>query len=297
MKKNSIEFFDRESGKICTETVMGDGALRFAYNTLAGRVLWGFLFNSALPSKWMGRYYDSPKSHKKIPQLAYLPGLRLNEAEKEWQEYNTFNDFFTRKLKPGMRPFIADENVVCSPADGRLLVYPDVDKDIKIPVKGAVRSLETLCAQSLDAKRYHVAVFRLAPVDYHRFHYPCDCEQAAPARLIPGKYHSVNPIAFYKAPDVFVENARTVTELTHPKLGKFLYLDVGAFGVGSIVQTASTGHHAKGDEKGYFKFGGSTVILLFDADKFAFDTDLLTHSAGGMETLIRCGTSIGTITV
>ena len=93
----------------------------------------------------MGKYYDSPKSHKKIPQLANLPGLRLNEAEKSWQEYGSFNDFFTRKLKPGMRPFVADENVVCSPADGRLLVYPDVDKTAKIPVKGAVKIVKMKC--------------------------------------------------------------------------------------------------------------------------------------------------------
>ena len=295
MSKPAIQFFDRETGTVCTETVMGDGALRFAYETLAGRALWSLLFHSALPSKLMGRYYDSIKSHKKIPALAYLPGLRLHEAEKTWQEYGSFNDFFTRKLKPGARPFIPQDNVACAPSDGRLLVYPDVEKDAQIPVKGAVRSLECLCGKTLEAKRYHVAVFRLAPVDYHRFHYPCDCEQSTPARVIPGKYHSVNPIAFKHAPDVFVENARTVTELTNKHLGKFFYLDVGAFGVGSIIQTASTGHHAKGDEKGYFKFGGSTVILLFDADKFQFDEDLVQHSANGMETLIRCGASIGTM--
>ena len=291
-ESQGIKLIDRESGKICTETVMGQGALKFAYETLMGRSLWGLLFNTALPSRLMGKYYDSEISRKKIRSLAFMPGLRLEDAEKDWQEYTSFNDFFTRRLKAGVRPAAPGDDVLCAPADGRLLVYPDVDREAEVPVKGALRSLESLCGQSLPAKKYHVAVVRLAPVDYHRYHYPCDCEQLAPSRRIAGKYHSVNPIAFRKAPDLFVENARAVTELINPLFGSFFYLEVGAFGVGSIIQTSDTGVHAKMDEKGFFKFGGSTVILIMDAQKTIFDADLLQNSAQGIETLIRCGTRI-----
>ncbi len=293
MSENEIKFIDRETGKLCTETVMGDKALRFAYDTLAGRVLWPGLFYTGFPSWLMGKFYDSSLSHQSISKLVQLPGLRADEAEKNWHEYTSFNDFFTRRLKSGLRTASPDANELCSPADGRLFIYPDVDSKKEIPVKGAVHSLEHLCTRQLDGKRFHVAVVRLAPVDYHRFHYPCDCYQNENPIKISGKYHSVNPIAFKRAPDVFVENARCVTDLDSPVFGKIIYIEVGAFGVGSIIQTASGGEHKKMDEKGFFKFGGSTVILLMDAEKIKIDDDLLQNSGNGMETLIRCGSRIG----
>jgi len=183
--------------------------------------------------------------------------------------------------------------VLCSPADGRLLIYPDVEKDVKIPVKGAVRSLESLCAMELPAQKYSVAVIRLAPIDYHRYHYPCDCNDDGKMIKVKGKYHSVNPIAFAKAPDLFVENTKVVTPLCSPVFGKFFFLEVGAFGVGSIVNTAVAGKHEKLDEKGFFKFGGSTVILVMDAEKIKFDPDLIRNSANKVEMLVRCGEKIG----
>ena len=288
-----IKFIDRETGAPCTESVMGDGALRFAYETLAGRMLWPLLFSTRMVSAMLGLYYDSRLSHRSIPSLAAMPGLRADEAEKPWQEYSTFNDFFTRRLKPDARPVAPGADVLCAPADGRLKLYTRIARDAKIPVKGAVRSLETLCGRELPDAAYDAAVVRLAPVDYHRFHYPCDCVQKEEARRIPGKYHSVNPIAFRRAPDVFVENARTVSELESPVFGEIIYIEVGAFGVGSIVQTAGAGSHEKMAEKGFFKFGGSTVILLLRAGAATFDADLLANSGQDMETLIRCGTRIG----
>ncbi|MCI5779082.1 MAG: archaetidylserine decarboxylase [Lentisphaeria bacterium] len=288
-----VNYIDRETGQVCTESVLGDKALRFAYETLLGRALWPGLFYGRWASALLGRYYDSRRSRRAIAALAATPGLRAEEAEKPWTEYATFNEFFTRKLKPGTRPAASGEGVLCAPADGRLLVYPDIAPDAAVPVKGVVRSLEHLCGHPLSARRYGVAVVRLAPVDYHRFHYPCDCEQAGEPRRIPGKYHSVNPIAFRRAPDVFTENARAVSELVSPVFGSMIYLEVGAFGVGSIIHTAASGPHRKLDEKGYFKFGGSTVILILEQDKIMFDADLVENSRNALETLIRCGDRIG----
>ena len=206
----------------------------------------------------------------------------------------SFNDFFTRKLKPDARPFIADNNVLCSPADGRILVYPEISPDAKFPVKGAVRSLNELCETELASPRYSIAVIRLAPIDYHRYHYPCDCNETGFCKKIAGKYHSVNPIAFAKAPDLFVENTRVITLLDSPVFGRFAYLEIGAFGVGSIINTATLQNHNKMDEKGMFKFGGSTVILVMETDKVNFDRDLIANSARSLETLVRCGEKIGT---
>ena len=139
---------------------------------------------------------------------------------------------------------------------------------------------------------YDIAVFRLAPVDYHRFHFPCDCTSEGSVRVIPGEYHSVNTIALLHRPDVYADNERQVLKC-HAAFGDFWLVDVGAFGVGTIVQTFSGEKHSKGDEKGYFKFGGSTVILVARAGAIKFDDDLVKNSADGLETRVLCGERIG----
>ena len=279
-----VEYVERASGRRVVESVMGDGALRFAYETLLGRTLWPVLFGSKLLSSWLGRRYDSPKSKKDIRTLAAIPGCLSDEAEKPIAEYGSFNEFFTRRLKPGARP--VGEGVV-SPADGRLRLYLNADADTPFPLKGAVRSLRTVFDEAAPAGTYDVAVIRLAPVDYHRFHFPCDCATPEPVRTVPGKYHSVNPIALVRHPDVYADNERQILRC-RAAFGDFWLVDVGAFGVGTIVQTYAGEGHAKGDEKGFFKFGGSTVIFIAPAGRLTFDADLVANSAAGLETQVRC---------
>ena len=272
---------------------MGDGALKFAYETALGRSLWCILFRNGWLSDLMGRYYDSPRSKKAIASLIAIPGCNAEEAEKTVTEYQSFNDFFTRHLKPGARPAPEEESVFVAPGDGRLLVYPSLKTTDPIPVKGAKRTLSDLCCGDLADGDYAVAVLRLAPVDYHRYHYPCACVQKEMPLRIPGKYHSVNPIALKRRPDLYVENTRCITKLESEQYGLVRFLEVGAFGVGSIVETGGIGSHARMDEKGYFKFGGSTIILIMEKDRFCFDEDLIRNSAEGWETWIQCGDSIG----
>ena len=279
-----VEYVERASGRRVVESVMGDGALRFAYETLLGRTLWSVLFGSKLLSAWLGRKYDSPKSKKDIRALAAIPGCLPDEAEKPVSEYGSFNEFFTRRLKPGARP--VGEGLV-SPADGRLKLYLDADADTPFPLKGATKSLRMVFDEAAPAGKYDIAVIRLAPVDYHRFHFPCDCMTAEPVRVVPGKYHSVNPIALVRYPDVYADNERQILRC-RAAFGDFWLVDVGAFGVGTIVQTYAGDRHAKGDEKGYFKFGGSTVILVVPAGTLTFDADLVANSAAGLETQVRC---------
>ena len=279
-----IEYIDRATGEKVAESVMGDRALRFAYETLLGRTLWPVLFGSKLVSAAMGRRYDSPRSRKDIRSLASIPGCMPDEAERPVDDYASFNDFFTRRLKPGARP-VGDG--VVSPADGRLMLYLSADADRPFPLKGATRSLRTVFGGGAPGGLYDIAVIRLAPVDYHRFHFPCDCRTPDPVRVLPGKYHSVNPIALLRYPDVYADNERQITAC-EADFGRFWLVDVGAFGVGTIVQTCSGETHAKGDEKGYFKFGGSTVILAARAGALSFDGDLVRNSAAGLETRVRC---------
>ena len=283
-----VEYIDRRTGEKVAESVMGDGALRFAYETLLGRTLWPVLFGSKAISAAMGMYYDSPLSRKAIASLVSIPGCRAEEAERPVGEYASFNDFFTRKLKPGMRP--VGEGVI-SPADGRLMLYLNADADTPFPLKGATRNLREVFGPEVPSGAYDIAVIRLAPVDYHRFHFPYACRTAEKARAIPGKYHSVNPIALIRRPDVYADNERQILACD-ADFGRFWLVDVGAFGVGTIVQTYTGEEHAKGDEKGYFKFGGSTVILIAKAGALKFDADLVRNSANGLETRVCCAERI-----
>lgn len=279
-----LEYVDRRSGAKVAESIMGDRALRFAYETLLGRTLWTVLFGSRMVSAFMGRRYDSPRSKKDIASLAAIPGCVPEEAEKPIAEYGSFNEFFTRRLKPGVRPI--GEGLV-SPADGRLMLYLGADADTPFPVKGATRSLRAVFDEGAPVGRYDIAVIRLAPVDYHRFHFPCACTTQGPARVVPGLYHSVNPIALARCPNLYAENERQILKC-RASFGDFWLVDVGAFGVGTIVQTYSGDRHEKGDEKGYFKFGGSTVIFVAPAGAVTFDADLVANSAAGLETRVLC---------
>lgn len=289
---SKVRFIDRRTGRTVEESVMGDGALRFAYETLLGRTLWPVLFGSRLVSSFMGRRYDSPRSRRDIGKLASIPGCRPDEAEKPLADYASFNEFFTRRLRPGARP-IGDG--FTSPADGRLMLYPGADADRPFPLKGATRNLREVFgpggAPDVAGGLYDVAVVRLAPVDYHRFHFPFDCTTSAPARVVPGEYHSVNPIALARRPDVYADNERQIVACD-ASFGRFWMVDVGAFGVGTIVQTYSGVRHAKGDEKGYFRFGGSTVIVVAAAGALRFDVDIAENSARGLETRVFCGERI-----
>lgn len=284
-----IDYIDRASGQRVTESVMGDGALKFAYETLLGRTLWPVLFGSKFVSSLLGAYYDSPRSKKAIKSLASIPGCRADEAEKPLKDYASFNSFFTRRLKAGARP--VGEGFV-SPADGRLKLYLNADADTPFPLKGATRSLRSVFDSSAPKGLYDIAVIRLAPVDYHRFHFPCDCVLLGETKVVPGWYHSVNPIALLKYPDVYADNERQIVK-AESSFGNFYLVDVGAFGVGTIVQTYVGVSHKKGEEKGYFKFGGSTVIIITPAGAIKFDDDLVRNSAEGLETRVCCGERIG----
>lgn len=311
---NPVRYVDRMTGEKVAESVMGDRALRFAYETLAGRTLWPVLFGSKLISAYMGRRYDSRSSRKDIAKLVAIPGCVAEEAEKPWTAYESFNEFFTRHLKPGARP--VGEGLV-SPADGRLRLYLNADADRPFPLKGATKSLREVFAPGADAsqtlfdfeKTFDIAVIRLAPVDYHRFHFPCDSVVLGEVKVIPGKYHSVNPIALLRYPDVYADNERQIVEC-NSKYGHYWQVDVGAFGVGTIVQTfkdpviSEYGElisdegcedlsFKKGDERGYFKFGGSTVILVMKAGAVKWDEDLVRNSAAGLETRVLCNERIG----
>ena len=249
-----------------------------------------------------GRKYDDPASAREIQGFINFHQLDMSEVLKPMEDFKNFNEFFYRELKPDARPCSAPKNskIIVSPADCRSVVFNTLDAATKIWVKGREFSVERLLGNAYpeDAKRYvggALGIFRLAPQDYHRFHIPVDGIMDKP-KLIEGEYYTVNPMAIRSALDVYSENVRIVVPINSVSHGRVMVICVGAMMVGSTVITRRTGEKVhRAEELGYFKFGGSTVLLLFEPGVMRFDDDLVDNSNGPLETLvcIDCSCAFG----
>jgi len=234
-----------------------------------------------------GKHDDSTESAKDISHFVKTYNLTTADlAEPDISKYSTFNEFFYRKLKDGARPVDSptDTSVVVSPADCRVTTFASVSDATKFWVKGKNFNLQNLFGNSTTADMFNggsLAIFRLAPQDYHRFHSPVDGTVESIA-AIPGEYYTVNPMAVRENLDVLTDNKRVVTIVSTASLGKMAYVSVGALLVASINFTGAASIGAqlkKGDEMGYFAFGGSTVIVVFQQGKVKWDQDLLDNSS------------------
>lgn len=240
-----------------------------------------------------GRKYDDPDSASQIQDFINFHQLNMTEVLHPIEYFKTFNEFFYRELKPGARPCSApdDPRIVVSPADCRSVVFDRMNEATGIWVKGREFSIERLLGDAYpeDAKRYKngaLGIFRLAPQDYHRFHIPVDGVMGTP-KTIEGEYYTVNPMAIRSALDVYGENVRILVPIDSVVHGRVMVVCVGAMMVGSTVITRKAGDKvSRGDELGYFKFGGSTLLLLFEEDRVKFDKDLVDNSKGPLETLV-----------
>ncbi|KAJ5161290.1 Phosphatidylserine decarboxylase-related protein [Penicillium capsulatum] len=247
-----------------------------------------------------GRKYDDPASASQIQDFINFHQLDVAEVLLPIEKFRTFNEFFYRALKPEARPCSAPDEpkVVVSPADCRSVVFDRIDDATSIWVKGREFSVERLLGDAYpeDAARYQngaVGVFRLAPQDYHRFHIPVDGIMGEP-KTIEGEYYTVNPMAIRSALDVYGENVRVLVPIDSVAHGRVMVICVGAMMVGSTVITRKAGERvSRAEELGYFKFGGSTLLILFEEGVVNFDKDLVDNSKGPLETLIRVGMSVG----
>jgi len=286
-----IKYLNRESGQVETEQVYGEGFLRWAYGNPLGKLaLHGFVKRPFF-SKWYGHRMNAPKTTEKIAPFLETYGLDAGDFEKNPEEFTSFNDFFYRKLKPGARP-IADAPVVL-PADGRHLGFANASEIGSVFVKGQKFDVAGLLNDSDLAKKYQdgpLLLSRLCPVDYHRFHFPCSGTPGE-TRVLNGPLFSVSPLALRQQLSYLWENKRTITELVTEDFGTIICMEIGATCVGSIHQTFTPGQKVeKGDEKGYFAFGGSSTLLLFEPGTVALAADLLETSAKVMELYAKMGT-------
>jgi phosphatidylserine decarboxylase len=278
-----------------TELVYGDAWIRRLYGTPSGQTITEHFLSSHLVSRLYGAYQSSPMSRSKI--WPFVEDFRIPMNEYEETQFKSFNDFFIRRFKPGARSFETTPSRMPAFAEARYFAFDHVTPDQKLPVKGRLLSPELLLKRPSLAKDFDqgpVLIARLCPVDYHRFHYPDDGTTLESYR-IHGKLHSVNPLALKYKGEIFSTNERHVSILETRNFGKIAYIEVGALCVGKIVQTHTASTFARGDEKGYFLFGASTVIVLGQRGAWKPDADLLEKSNAGVETWVKLGEAIASV--
>ena len=210
----------------------------------------------------------------------------------EEKKYKSYNDFFTRRIKDGQRPFDISKDVLMAPADSKLTYYP-INDDTILEIKDTKYQLKDLLQDETLAKEYDggiCLVFRLAVDDYHRYSY-VDDGQIVSHKKIKGIFHTVNPIANDYYP-IYKMNSREYTVIDSNNFGRMIQMEVGAMMVGKIVNYKHS-IATKGEEKGYFEFGGSTVVMILKKDTVKIDDDIINNSSENIETRVLLGQTIG----
>lgn len=292
----AIRYYNRHTGAIETEKVYGEGFLRWSYGHPLGAISLESFVKRPFFSKWYGRRMSTPESASRVLPFIQQYGLDPAEFADKPDSYKSFNEFFFRKLAPSARPVDADASSVVFPADGRHLGFQKASEISGVFVKGQKFDLPALLGDADLAKRYEdgsLILSRLCPVDYHRFHFPV-AGVPGETKLINGPLYSVNPIALRQRLAYLWTNKRTITKLETQDFGTVLCLEIGATCVGSIFQTFHPGKAVKkGAEKGYFAFGGSSTITIFEPGVVNLENDLVENSAKQLELYARIGSRMG----
>lgn len=265
------------------------GMLRFLYHTMPGRLVLRVLIARWI-SKLCGVFLNSRLSKPLIGK--FVRGNSIDLSEFESDNFRCFNDCFCRKIKEGGRPIPQDESVFFSPCDGLLSAYR-IQADTILPVKQSAYTVASLLRDEAVAKRYQdgvCLVFRLCVNHYHRYCYPATGMKGENV-FLKGKLHTVRPIALEACP-VFVENCREYTVIDTEAFGQLVQMEVGAMLVGKIHNHHAAGPVTRGDEKGMFLYGGSTIVLLLEKDAVPINEAFFTATANGEETPVRMGDNL-----
>ena len=264
--------------------------LEFLYQTILGRVILKILTWPML-SGGIGRFMDSRLSEWIIP--AFIQKNNIDMSEYQVEEYRSFNDFFCRRIRPELRPIDACKDVLIAPCDGLLRVYP-IQDDLVIPVKESHYRISDLLRDRDLAQKYHdgtCLVFRLCVHHYHRYCYP-DSGIKTRNIYIPGVLHTVRPVALREVP-VFTENSREYTMVCSDHFGDIIQMEVGAMLVGKIDNYHAEALVSRGEEKGRFLYGGSTIILLLEKGAAEINSEILHATENGQEVEVKMGQAIG----
>lgn len=279
------------AGNMVVENSIQDRFLAWMYDHTAGRILLRGLVCPAV-SRAGGWLLGSRCSALLVSPFIRFAGIDMSDYEKK--TYTSYNDFFTRKLLPGARKAAAAPESFISPCDSRLSVYK-ISEFCAVNIKHTRYSVASLLRNRELAEEYadgYLWVFRLCVEDYHRYIY-VDNGTVSPCHLIPGVFHTVNPVANDVYP-VYKENTREYCLLNSENFGRVLQMEVGALLVGKIENRHHTGAVKRGQEKGNFAFGGSTILLMTRKDMVSPDEDILKNSGQGIETRVLMGEQVGT---
>ena len=267
-----------------------DRILAALYGCAAGRLLLKPLTAPGL-SRLAGRFLSTKAS--KIFIKPFIKSNRIDMSQFEPVEYGSYNDFFSRRIREGARTVDMDPGHLISPADSKLTALT-ITENGRFTLKHTEYTVGSLLKNPALAAEYvggWALIFRLTVDDYHRYCYAFDGEKGK-TMTIPGRLHTVNPIANDFFP-IYKENAREYTIVHAREFGDVIAMEVGALLVGKIVNHHGAATVRRGQEKGYFQFGGSTVVLLLKKDTAILDEDILENSRNGIETVVKFGEKIG----
>ena len=284
-----MEWKDRQGHHI-SDGDENNKSLRFLYETKLGGVVLSIFVRKPV-SDFVGWFMQRRISALWIKK--FLKNSHIDMRQYENRKFKSFNDFFTRQIRPECRPVDLEPTHFISPCDCKLTVFP-INEDSTFAIKGGRYTPEQLLRNKELAQAYAggtLLVFRLTVDDYHRYCYP-DSGVKEKNVHIQGIYHTVNPIAFRKYA-VFRENTREYTVLHSDNFGDLVIMEVGATLVGRISNLHGERRVRRGEEKGHFDFGGSTIVVLVKPNVLRVDEDILRNNAAGCETVIKYGERIG----
>lgn len=291
-----ISYYNRYTGRVEREQVLGEKYLQWIYGTASGRLALHVLIKRGVFSALLGWLKNRPSSAKEIPAFVEEYGINMDESLRKMEEFTHFNDFFYRRLKPGARPLSGGEETAVFPADARHMGWERADRISGVFVKGQSFDLPALLGDAALAERYAegaVVLSRLCPTDYHRFHFPVSGTPGVWKRM-GGPLASVSPYCLGRCLSWLWTNKRHLTLVRSETWGQVAMLEVGATGVGLIEETYVPGvFAARGEEKGFFAFGGSTVMCFFEPGRIRLAADLLEKTSEGMELFARQGDMMG----
>jgi phosphatidylserine decarboxylase len=294
----TFEFIDRRTGERVAEPIYAQGFLVWAYNSWLGRVVTEFLLSRSLFSHIYGWLHRRRWSKRKIAPFVGRMKIDMTDSPRAIDDFDSFDDFFTRDIDISSRPIDPDPRVCVSPVDGRIFAYPRIDPAHQFRIKGNKFDLAGLLRDDGLARTYahgSLVISRLYLGDYHHFHFP-DSGFPGAAKLIPGRCFAVSPYSRSRSIPFYSENKRALTLFDSDHFGRLAMVEIGAFTIASIRQEFHPGEHmSKGAHKGFFGLGGSVVALLFEKDAIALDGDLCANTRAGLETFVRLGEPVGRV--
>lgn len=271
-----------------------DRLLRFLYDTLPGRIVLRAVTCRGI-SKACGAFLDSSLSRPMILGFANKNDIRLSDYHCE--QLRCFNDFFSRKIRAGLRPISAAPDELIAPCDGLLSAY-HISAGTVLPIKQSAYTIEALLGADPVAQLYvggTCLVFRLCVGHYHRYCY-LDDGQKSDNVFLPGQLHTVRPIALDRLP-VFVRNCREYTVMQTTHFGTVTQVEVGALLVGKIQNHHASGQFSRGQEKGMFLYGGSTIVVLLEPGQGRVQERFFRATVHGQETPVQLGQGLSAISI